>query len=53
MFAVANIPISITMELPPGGSGFDPPPSAIRGFVEEAMTGIAAMAEAVAAKYND
>lgn len=53
MFAVANVPISITMELPPGGLGFDPPPSAIRGMVEESMAGIAAMAKAVAAMYNN
>lgn len=53
MFAVAKIPISITMELPGGGTGFDPPPSAIRRIVEESMIGIAGMAKVVAAKYND
>ncbi|CRL08319.1 CLUMA_CG021383, isoform A [Clunio marinus] len=36
MFAVENIPISITMELPGGGAfGFDPPPNSILRIVKE------------------
>lgn len=50
-FAKANIPISITMELPAGGTGFDPKPAQISGFVSETWTGIKAMAEKVIAKY--
>ncbi|XP_075162515.1 carboxypeptidase B1 [Haematobia irritans] len=50
-FAKANIPISITMELPAGGSGFDPKPAQIESFVSETWIGIKAMAEKVIAKY--
>ncbi|XP_013116564.1 carboxypeptidase B1 [Stomoxys calcitrans] len=50
-FAKANIPISITMELPAGGSGFDPKPAQIDPFVSETWIGIKAMAEKVIAKY--
>ncbi|EDS34657.1 zinc carboxypeptidase [Culex quinquefasciatus] len=45
--AVARIPLSITMELPAGGSGesgFHPAESQISRLVEEAFTGIRAMA---------
>ena len=49
--AEAKIPISITMELPGGGSGFDPKPSQIKSFVEETWIGIRAMAEKVQQKY--
>lgn len=48
----AGIPISITMELPGGGStGFDPPASAIRKSVEESWIGIKAMILKAASKY--
>ncbi|KAL9699909.1 hypothetical protein quinque_003350 [Culex quinquefasciatus] len=51
-FAEAEVPISITMELPGGGnSGFNPPPSAIEKIVKESWVGIRAMAEKVAEKY--
>ncbi|XP_075159944.1 carboxypeptidase B1-like [Haematobia irritans] len=50
-FAKANFPIAITMELPAGGSGFDPSPAQIKPFVAETWTGIRAMAEKVIAKY--
>lgn len=50
-FAVANIPVSICMELPAGGSGFDPTPAQIQPFVSETWIGIKAMAEKVIAKY--
>lgn len=54
MLGVANIPISITMELPSGGSsGFDPPESSIQAMVEESAIGIFSMAKAVAEKYNN
>uniref|UniRef100_A0A182WLP9 Peptidase M14 domain-containing protein n=1 Tax=Anopheles minimus TaxID=112268 RepID=A0A182WLP9_9DIPT len=44
-FAVADVPISITMELPGGGSaGFNPPPSRIEEIVKETFVGIRAMA---------
>jgi len=49
--AMANIPISITMELPAGGSGFDPKPSQIEPFVSETWIGIRAMARRVISKY--
>ncbi|XP_055381984.1 carboxypeptidase B [Condylostylus longicornis] len=48
---VAKIPIAVTMELPSGGSGFDPKPSQIRKMVTEAWIGIKAMAEKVIEKY--
>ncbi|XP_055841092.1 carboxypeptidase B-like [Episyrphus balteatus] len=44
---VAGIPISITMELPAGGSGFDPSPKQIQPFVSETWIGIKAMAKKV------
>ncbi|XP_055607313.1 carboxypeptidase B [Uranotaenia lowii] len=51
-FAVAEVPISITMELPGGGSGgFNPPPSHIEESVKESWIGIQAMALKVAQKY--
>ncbi|XP_030380076.1 carboxypeptidase B-like [Scaptodrosophila lebanonensis] len=50
-FAVAKFPISITMELPAGGSGFDPTTAQIKPFVEETWLGIKAMAEKVIQKY--
>uniref|UniRef100_A0A1A9WD12 Peptidase M14 domain-containing protein n=1 Tax=Glossina brevipalpis TaxID=37001 RepID=A0A1A9WD12_9MUSC len=50
-YAKANIPIAITMELPAGGSGFDPSPNQIQPFVEETWVGIKAMAEKVMEKY--
>lgn len=49
--AVARIPISITMELPGGGTGFDPSPEQIAPFVSETFIGIKAMAEKVISKY--
>uniref|UniRef100_A0A182SPT0 Peptidase M14 domain-containing protein n=1 Tax=Anopheles maculatus TaxID=74869 RepID=A0A182SPT0_9DIPT len=52
-FAVADVPISITMELPGGGSaGFNPPPSRIEEIVKETFVGIRAMALEVAKNYN-
>uniref|UniRef100_A0A182QMS2 Peptidase M14 domain-containing protein n=1 Tax=Anopheles farauti TaxID=69004 RepID=A0A182QMS2_9DIPT len=52
-FAVADVPISITMELPGGGSaGFNPPPTRIEEIVKETFVGIRAMALDVAKKYN-
>lgn len=54
MFAVADIPIAITMELPGGGSyGFDPPARSIERIAHESAIGIFSMAEAVAAKYKN
>ncbi|KAH8294326.1 hypothetical protein KR054_010984 [Drosophila jambulina] len=47
----AGFPISFTMELPPGGTGFDPPASDIDHLVKETWVGIAAMARRVVAKY--
>ena len=49
--AEAKIPISITMELPAGGSGFDPTPAQIQPFVKETWIGIKAMAEHVVKNY--
>ncbi|XP_058121711.1 carboxypeptidase B1-like [Anopheles ziemanni] len=52
-FAVAEVPISITMELPGGGSaGFNPPPSRIEEIVKESFVGIRAMALEVAKNYS-
>uniref|UniRef100_A0A182JA42 Peptidase M14 domain-containing protein n=1 Tax=Anopheles atroparvus TaxID=41427 RepID=A0A182JA42_ANOAO len=52
-FAVADVPISITMELPGGGSaGFNPPPSRIEEIVKESFEGIRAMALLVAKNYS-
>lgn len=42
--AVARIPIAITMELPGDERGFHPSESKISAFIEEAFTGIRAMA---------
>ncbi|XP_065361615.1 carboxypeptidase B1 [Calliphora vicina] len=50
-FAVAKIPVAITMELPAGGSGFDPKPAQIEPFVSETWIGIKAMAEKIISKY--
>nr|AAT36738.1 carboxypeptidase B [Ochlerotatus epactius] len=51
-YAVAEVPISITMELPGGGNGgFNPPPSAIEASVKESWIGIKAMALKVAQKF--
>lgn len=50
-FAVANFPISITMELPAGGSGFNPSTSQILPMVSETWVGIKAMAQKVVEKY--
>lgn len=50
-YAVAKIPISITMELPAGGTGFDPKPAQIQPFVSETWVGIKAMAEKLVSKY--
>lgn len=50
-YGTAGFPVTFTMELPPGGSGFDPPPSKIQSFTQEAWIGIKAMAEKVAEKY--
>uniref|UniRef100_U5EVJ7 Putative carboxypeptidase b n=1 Tax=Corethrella appendiculata TaxID=1370023 RepID=U5EVJ7_9DIPT len=51
-FAVNKVPISITMELPGGGtSGFNPPPSKIEHIVTESWTGIRAMVLKVIEKY--
>ncbi|KAH8379797.1 hypothetical protein KR009_007305 [Drosophila setifemur] len=47
----AGFPISFTMELPPGGTGFDPPASDIDRMVKETWLGIAAMARKVVEKY--
>ncbi|XP_070498485.1 carboxypeptidase B1-like [Chironomus tepperi] len=53
MFAIFNVPISITMELPGGGqNGFDMPASKIDDTVKESAIGIFAMIEAVGQKYN-
>ncbi|XP_050091213.1 carboxypeptidase B-like [Anopheles aquasalis] len=51
-FAVAEVPIAITMELPGGGNaGFNPPVSQIEEIVKESFVGIRAMALDVARKY--
>ncbi|KAM7357130.1 carboxypeptidase B1 [Cochliomyia hominivorax] len=50
-FAMANIPVAITMELPAGGSGFDPKPAQIEPFVSETWIGIKAMAEELISKF--
>ncbi|XP_039488641.1 carboxypeptidase B [Drosophila santomea] len=47
----AGFPISFTMELPFGGTGFDPPASDIDRIVKETWVGIAAMARIVIQKY--
>ncbi|XP_052893149.1 carboxypeptidase B-like [Anopheles moucheti] len=52
-FAVADVPISMTMELPGGGSaGFNPPPSRIEEIVKETFVGVRAMALEVAKSYH-
>ncbi|KAH8398788.1 hypothetical protein KR222_003918 [Zaprionus bogoriensis] len=50
-FGVAKFPVSITMELPAGGTGFNPTTAQILPFVTETWTGIRAMALKVASKY--
>ncbi|XP_034109441.1 carboxypeptidase B isoform X1 [Drosophila albomicans] len=50
-FGVAGFPISITMELPAGGTGFNPTTAQILPFVTETWTGIRAMALKVIDKY--
>lgn len=50
-FGVAKFPVSITMELPAGGTGFNPTTAQILPFVTETWTGIRAMAEKVISKY--
>ncbi|XP_036336959.1 carboxypeptidase B-like [Rhagoletis pomonella] len=50
-FAAAEIPISITMELPAAGNGFDPAPTKILELVSETWIGIKAMAEKVIESY--
>ncbi|KAH8239466.1 hypothetical protein KR032_004654 [Drosophila birchii] len=50
-FGVANFPISITMELPAGGTGFNPNANQIQDFVAETWLGIKAMAKVVVQKY--
>lgn len=53
MFGVFDVPISITMELPGGGSmGFDMPPNKIEATAKETSIGIFAMIEAVGRKFN-
>ncbi|XP_017009388.2 carboxypeptidase B1 [Drosophila takahashii] len=47
----AGFPISFTMELPAGGTGFDPPASDIDHIVKETWVGITAMARRVIKKY--
>ncbi|EDW17770.1 carboxypeptidase B [Drosophila mojavensis] len=50
-FGVAKFPVSVTMELPAGGTGFNPSTEQILPFVTETWTGIRAMAEKVIQKY--
>lgn len=50
-FGVAKFPVSITMELPAGGTGFNPTTAQILPFVSETWTGIRAMAEKVINNY--
>ncbi|XP_017122344.1 carboxypeptidase B [Drosophila elegans] len=50
-FGVAKFPVSITMELPAGGTGFNPSTSQIKSFVDETWVGIKAMAQKVTEKY--
>ncbi|XP_051859540.1 uncharacterized protein LOC117572446 [Drosophila albomicans] len=47
----AGFPISFTMELPAGGTGFDPPASDIDRLVKETWIGIEAMGRKVVEKY--
>ncbi|XP_041768532.1 carboxypeptidase B-like [Anopheles merus] len=52
-YAVADVPISMTMELPGGGSqGFNPPPTRIEELVKETFVGVRAMALEVARNYS-
>lgn len=45
---VVGIPITLTMELPGGGSvGFNPPESSVKSIVMESFVGISAMAKRV------
>lgn len=50
-YAKAKIPIAITMELPAGGTGFDPTEEQIKPFVTESWIGIRAMADFVIRHY--
>ncbi|XP_030572591.1 carboxypeptidase B [Drosophila novamexicana] len=50
-FGVAGFPVSVTMELPAGGTGFDPTTAQILPYVTETWTGIRAMAQKVIEKY--
>nr|XP_036220392.1 carboxypeptidase B isoform X2 [Bactrocera oleae] len=50
--AKAQIPISMTMELPSAGKEFDPPQSKIEELASETWIGIKAMAEKVIEKYK-
>ncbi|KAH8257211.1 hypothetical protein KR038_005831 [Drosophila bunnanda] len=50
-FGVAKFPVSITMELPAGGTGFNPNTNQIQSFVAETWVGIRAMAKKVVDKY--
>lgn len=47
-----GIPYSVTMELPRGGTGFDPPPSQIERLVSETWIGIHAMAQHLADEFS-
>lgn len=50
---IKKIPVSITMELPSGGStGFNPPPNRILRIAKESWVGIKAMALKVDQKYT-
>lgn len=52
-FAIAKIPLVITMELTSGGkTGFDPHPNDIQRIVDESWIGIQAMADHVAKKFQ-
>ncbi|XP_055687457.1 carboxypeptidase B-like [Lutzomyia longipalpis] len=46
-----GIPLSYTLELPRGGTGFDPPATAIEGVVSETFIGIRAIAGFVVERY--
>ncbi|KAH8380301.1 hypothetical protein KR009_009830 [Drosophila setifemur] len=50
-FGVAGFPVAITMELPAGGTGFNPTTSQIESMVSETWLGIKAMAQEVIKKY--
>ena len=50
-YTVAQIPITIAIELPGGGYSFNPPASQIKNFVEESAIGIFVMIQKVIEKY--